>query len=165
MSRKTRRIHPKRGGGRTQPKTMKNKGRLGPIERYSMKLAPNRPVFSKENINAVMAQQQRNAVIKQNVEQLLVNERNADDLDPEWPDKVFEKFTDFLEKLVEIEEEMFEEGKDTSDISILKINIATKLIELFGKRAAAANVPKEEKVNAFDADLDNLLSSFGKVGL
>ena len=162
MIRKTRRLRSKRGGGKTQLKSLKSKVKRGIVKQYTMK--PKTSFFRQDNINTLLEQQRRNAVIKQNVSKLLTNVANNNDLDPEWPDRVFNKFTNFYERLGEIEEQMFEANEDTSDIAILKINIATKLIELFGTRAATS-MPQGDKIAAFDEGLDELLNKFTKVGL
>jgi hypothetical protein len=155
MIRKTRRLRSKRGGGRSKVKQ-------GIVGRYTMK--PTKSFFRKENVKTLLEQQKRNAVVKQNVSKLLTNMATNDDLDPEWPDRVFEKFTNFYEKLGEIEDEMFDANQDTSDIAILKIDIATKLIELFGMKGAEP-MPQGDKIAAFDEGLDELLGRFSKVGL
>jgi hypothetical protein len=155
MSRKTRRLRSKRGGGRSKVKR-------GIVGQYTMK--PTKSFFRKENVKTLLEQQKRNAVVKQNVSKLLTNMATNDDLDPEWPDRVFEKFTNFYEKLGEIEDEMFDANQDTSDIAILKIDIATKLIELFGAKEATS-APQGDKIAAFDEGLDELLGRFSKVGL
>ena len=59
---------------------------------------------------------------------------------------------------------MFDANQDTSDIAILKIDIATKLIELFGAKEATS-APQGDKIAAFDEGLDELLGRFSKVGL
>jgi len=150
------------GGGRTQPsrQTAKAPKRIGIVGQPLTKTGFS-SFFTKSNVNAVMENQKRKNLLSTNVTGLLAQKNSNSQMfeDPEWADKIFEKFTDFLEKLDDIEETAHEEGGDhniLSDISILKIDIATKLISVFGTKASTVTAP-EQKINAFNDDLAALL--------
>ena len=149
------------GGARTQPsrqsaKVPKRPGIVGqPLTKTGFA-----SFFTKANANAVVENQKRKNLLATNVTGLLADKNSNSNMfeDPEWADKIFEKFTDFLEKLDDLEEGAGEEKDHNilSDISILKIDIATKLISVFGTKASTI-VESGEKINAFNDDLAALL--------
>ena len=153
-----------RGGARTQKRTKKlfktHKGvRTG-------------AVLTKANYKLIAANEKRQKTL--NVRKILGNNdtmtNNSANVfeDSEWADKVFDKFTRFLERLQNLEDSALKKGGEgdlLSDISILKIDIASKLIEAFKVRKSATKAtakvsPKvaNKGVNSFDDDLTALLS-------
>ncbi len=98
---------------------------------------------------------------KININAMFLKEMEAPEeemFDPEFADNVISKFKDFLDDLEEKEEEALEEndGNARSNIEIMKISIALRLIDAFGTKAKVA--AKNNTKNAFNDDLSSLLN-------
>ena len=130
----------KKGGAYHKAKTIKRR----PTVLRAPLFGRNEPILTKENVES-MFQMEREAP-----------EENM--FAPDFTDNVISKFKEFLDDLEEKEEDAVEEEDEEarSDIEIMKLSIALRLIDAFGSKAK--NAPKTQAINAFDDDLSSLLT-------
>lgn len=99
-----------------------------------------------------------------------VLESNQDVIKEGAADEIIETFTDFLVSLNSIDDKLLakyfhtknddkrtELSSKRTELSIIKINVADKLLKLFGSKAK--NTSQEKKVAVFDDELADILSS------
>lgn len=111
----------------------------------SMDMGGPKPVVRKQDIEGIFAKEK--ARVESNM------------FDPDFADNVIGKFRKFLDKLDAKEDRAIEEENEgqRSEISIAKLDIASRLVEAFGEKAKV--VEKAKAPEAFDEDLLAMLGS------
>jgi len=138
----------KRGGAHHKPKSFK-KLRLASLKPKTFLKKKNMPI-SAANLASMFAEEHN------------APEENL--YDPEFSTKVIQRFNEFLTDLLEKDEDLwtYNNAEVRSDIDILKLNVASTLIEAFGKKAKLAPKTQNATAKAFNDDLSSLL---GKMSL
>lgn len=98
--------------------------------------------------------------IEENIPENINLNSNVDYEDPDFIDNILAKFSDFLEKLEDITENLRKKGKDTSDIDVYKQGVAFKLMGIFGAKDKGMNIEKNSD-DPFGDELANLMSKIG----
>lgn len=133
----------------------------GGVNLGSKSLKAPRAFAGPEDVRMDTGMKKKSIVRKADVDAIFVKEKarvESSMFEHEFADDVIAKFRKFLDKLEARDEKAFREEneEERSEISIAKMDIATRLVEAFGTKAKTA--PKAKAPEAFDEDLLSMLT-------